>query len=678
MTSLTKIDLKESYLQNTIWENLFQINFRDTEFWNKELSSFVHFLNEEANSFVENQLTWNGSYFRFKKLVSIVKYFANYFSNYSQIHFHRKVEVNELLEVAQNDINNLYNKLYTDKAILKKFKEFLKLPLSEKQKQIVNTWLISFFQDHHNQDVKKSYNNISYKLQNHITDFLENNNELYKNEEHSIFIPKDKAVLTDGLKIETIEEGFRNAKELGLRGWLFYMNEYTALKLIRESNNRNLRKKAYQKYQKINRYGQFTLENGYVLKNILQEKHRIAKLMGKNNYAELVLSKYLMNTPNKAYNYLDNIEATLLPKIQKIEQEIIELANKDKISELKAWDVPYYFQKLNLKYNPGVGKLFENYFSFEEVFPKIIKFFEKSFNLSVKPYNFKAVGNDGIYCYRVEDLKSKRHGYFLISPWNNPKKQLCYQIDYLKSDTIENGFVLPNVQFIELQIKRGKDGKSPMEFWDMVTTIHEFGHAFHSFFDSVDDHINKNLAMSWDLIEMPSQFLEHFVYDYGFMKSMSSHCVTKKKITKNEFLAIIQNQQYLDCYYTYCNIQKYKAQLWIHEQFQPYSLKNLQEMIESKLSKKGIIYNIAQDEYMTYSDYNLDYGPTGYIYLYSAQLAFQLFRNLKNKNLRGIYSNIFNSRSKKNLKDHINKNFNLTELDIEAFIKKNLPISLYE
>lgn len=183
--------------------------------------------------------------------------------------------------------------------------------------------------------------------------------------------------------------------------------------------------------------------------------------------------------------------------------------------------------------------------------------------------------------------------------------------------------------------------------------------------------------MSWDLVEMPSQFLEHLVYDYEFMKEFSNHYQTNEKMSQEFFLKIIENQQFFDSYYIYCNIQTYKTQLWIHENFKPYSSKNLQEIVEGKLSKNGIIYNIAKDNYMTDIDHNQDYGPSGYIYLYSAQLAYQLYQK-KPKNLRRIFTNTFNSSKNKNLRTHMAQNFNLKQIDIHDFIKKGLPINVYQ
>lgn len=672
---IVKLDLIEEFSQNTIWDKLFRINFNDTEFWKEEFHRFLLYLQGEIKAIIAKPASWNNTYVRFKKIISICNYINSYFGMYGDIHQNRKTAVSHFICEVQGEFEKFINGCWINSSLINKFKSLSQNNLSVAKQQIHEAWITNFFQDEKDLQVKKHYKHLSTKLAAHISAFLANNVELQTSSRNSIFVPKSDFKTLLGIKREVLNEAKKNAKDIEKDGWLFHITEAITYKIIRECKDRNFRQKIYREYQKINQAGDFTFKNGKVLKDILYEKHKIAQLMGKNNYAELVLSNYLMNTPKQAYSYLDKIEEALLPTIKNIEQEIKELANIDNVTDLKAWDVPYYIQCLNYKHNTYTHK-FEEYFCFENVLPKIISFFEEKFDLFIHKDDFSAVGNKDIICYRIEDKKSKRKGFIILSPYNNPKKSNCYQMDILKSDTIEKNFVIPSIQYIDLLINKSKNNNSNMSFYDMYTTLHEFGHAFHSFFSPIHDQMSKNLKMSWDLIEMPSQFLEHLVYDYDFMKDFSSHYKTGEQMSQEFFLKVIQNQQFFDEYSIYCNIKTYKTQLWVHENFKPYSSKNLQKVVEAKLSKKGIIYNIARDDYMTYSDYNLDYGPSGYIYLYSAQLAYQLYAK-KPKDLRKIFTNTFNSNRKKDLKEHMENNFNITKIDIHKFIKKGLPIKTY-
>jgi Zn-dependent oligopeptidase len=676
---IIKTNLEKEYSLNTIWENAILFNFRNTSFWENEIDKFILFLKKEIEEVISNPTSIKNTYFRIKKVVCVLKYLSNYFATYNQIHTHKLIDLKSFLNDSQLKMDNLCYDIRCNTQIYSKFQLLLTSNIGRK-KEIIKSWLEKFFQENQPPELKKNYKKISGNLHKHINTFRTNNQELNSTKNDAVFISSDKANWIEGIPLEIITEAKIKAIDEDMDGWLFYLNESITIKILKEAKYPLMRQKIYNKFQKINKFGRFTFENAQILKNILMEKHKISKLMGKTNYAELVLSKYILDTPQKAYDYLEEIEATLLPKIQKINPQIIELAKKDGISTINGWDIHYYFKKIQDKLNPVPEDDFENYFIFDEVVPKILTYFEQQFNIKIVKERFDNVGNKEILRYRITDNKSKRHGIFLVSPWDNSSKPFCSQLDQLKSDTLSDGFCLPNIQLIELQFEKTNKEKSPIGFSDLVTFIHEFGHAFHSFFESNVDHIHKNLHLSCDLIEMPSQFLEHLVYDYDFIKSISKHNLTGKKINEKEFLSVIQHQQYLDSYYIYCDIQKYKAQLSVHEQFQPYSFKNIQELIEINLSQKGIVYNIAQDQYMTYDDYNFDYGPTGYIYLYSALLGFQLFQQQKTnskRNLRYIYTNIFNSRKQTYLKQHLNRFINLEHNDINAFIQKELPISIY-
>lgn len=676
-TKPSQLDLARAYSQNTIWDSLFRLDFKNTDAWRAEFSNFVSFLQVELDDILAKPSAWETTYVRFKKIVSVCKYISVYCGSHPDIHPKRPSDVGYLLGEVQRQFDGFINGCWTNPQLITKFKSLGNGKLTEAQREVYDAWIASFFKEEQDVETKKNYAKLSSKLQDHIYAFHENNDELNNSRRNTIFVPTENLAMLEGIKQDVMEEAAQRAKAAKKKGWLFLITEGTTYKIIRECKDRSFRHRVYKKYHKINQVGEFTFKNGEVLKDILSEKHKIAQLMGKDNYAELVISNYMINTPKDAYLYLDKIEAKVLPTVQKLEKEMKELAKVDKVRELKAWDVTYYFQRLNAKYNLYVNK-FEDYFCFEDLLPKLLSFFEQKFDLKITKENFNGVGQKDVICYRVQDNRTQRHGFFFISPYNNPGKWNFSQMDLLKSDTVEDGFVLPSIQLIDLLINKG-DGKKPrskMSFYEVYTTIHEFGHAFHSFFEPIHDHISKNLKMSWDLVEMPSQFLEHYVYDYELMKSLSSHCETGEQMTEEFFLKVIQTDQFFEAYHTYCNIQTYKAQLWVHENFKPYSAKNLQKLVEAKLAPKGIIYNIAKDDFMTYTDHNLDYGPSGYIYLYSAQLAYQIFKQ-KPDDLRKVFTQIFNTDKKVDLREHMEKNFDLNEIDILSFIKKDLPIEIY-
>ncbi len=679
-THLNRLNLIEDFSKNTIWENMFRINFNDTDYWREEFNNFVSFLQQELNTILAQPASWQTTYVRLKKIVSVCKYISTYCGSHPSIHKNRKSEVGNLLGEIQRNVDKFLNLCWINPTLVQKFKSLGNLGLSASQKEVYDAWIDNFFKEDQDVETKKNYNKLSNKLKSHIHTFQENNHELINSRRNTIFVPKENGSILAGIKKNLLKDAAKRAKFAKKAGWMFVITEATTYSIIRECKDRDFRHRVYKKFHKINQLGDFTFKNSDVLKDILFEKHKIAQLMGKDNYAELVLSKYLINTTKQAYKYLDDIEAALLPTVKKIELEIKQLAKADNIRELKAWDVTYYFQRLNEKYNLYVNK-FEEYFCFEDVMPKMIKFFEEKFDLTITKEAYHGVNNKDVWCYRMEDNKSKRHGFLFLSPYENPYKDNCYQMDILKSDTIENDVVIPHIQLIDLLVKKGKgkgaEVRSEMRFYDMYNILHEFGHALHSFFEPIHDQVVKNLEMSCDLIEMPSQFLEHLVYDYEFLKDFSSHKKTGEQMTEEFFLKVIQNEQYFDAYHIYSSIQTNKAQLWVYENFKPYSAKNLQKLVEAKLAPKGVIYNIARDDYMTYSDHNLDYGPSGYIYLYSAQLAYQLHEQ-KPKDLRSIFTKTFNSDKKVGLRKHMEENFDLYKVDIKKFITKGLPIQIYQ
>lgn len=676
MEILTKYNLEVAFKNNTIWEKFVKTNFNNTSFWEKEFSIFIEKLNLEFELIKNTKVSWKTTYVNFKKVVSIINYMSNYFSLYEDTHFNVTKKLKLMIIKIQEDIGIFNQKLWTDEKIINNFKEMLNLSLNLNQKKICSNWLKNYFYHQHQATIKKNYNKIDSKLQKHIETFNDNNKNNSLNRNNYIFISSTKKNSVKGLSYTTLNLANKMAKKEGLNGWKFYLNEDNVQNILMNCKNRQIRKYFYLKYLKINTLGKNTLKNGFVLKDILYEKHKIAKLFNKNNYAELVLSKFdMINTTKKAHDYLNQIDLELIEFNNSMEKEIYNLSLKDNITEIKPWDKYFYFNKLRKKQN--FKNKFENYFIFEEVFPKLMNYLSKNLFLDISVETINNLYSKNSYFISIKDQKSNRKGTIIFSPYYEENKSVCYESDLLFGTNLNTNNIIPFVQYINLTIKKGKNSISKMTFFNMISLIHEFGHAMHSFFRNMDDNVCKKSLIPFELIELPSQYLEHFIYDYKFMKNLSCNIKTKLEITESEYLDIIQNELYFDAQHVFWGVQKNKAQLELYEKFKPYSEKNLQQIIENKMSNYGILYNIGEDNYMTYSDPEFDYGPAGHIYLYSAQLAFKLY--LKNKiNLRKMYCSIFNNKNDIKIKNHLSKYIDIKNVDTINFLKKNLKIELFK
>jgi oligopeptidase A len=680
------IDFINDFKKNLIWKKLIYINIeKQSEQLENDLPLFLEYLMEEVNVITKDIISWNNTYVKLKKIINVLYYLQAYITTFNEIQ--NKTVEDSFCQITfkwQDKIQKTLDAIRCNELLITKFKLLKKIDLNKSQATIINNWLQEYFEIQLKPEVKNEHIKLMNQLEIYSRKFQQNHQQALWKEEYALCIPVNKSEWLNGLSVENIAVGNFNAKQKNKKGWIFYVDDATSALLLCEASNRGFRKKIYENYQNLNSDKRFLMNNDAVLRNILSTKQKVAKLYKKENYSELVLSEYILNKTTQVYDYLDSLEYELHLLVDNVKKNLTGWAAEDGIKILKPWDIPYYYNKIKKYHNFKKVDVFAQYFSFETLWPKLLKFLSSQFDLIFKKIDHPLTTRENqLLCYEIKDKRSLKCSYWLISPFDNSIKPSAYERDLLTAEYIEGGKLLPAIQYISLQLNKGKN-RTPLSLTQLLILLHEIGHAFHSFFAPMEDSLSNSVQMGWDLIELPSQFLEHLVYDKNFLIHFSEHYKTKQKIDEDTIKDIIEKEQYFEGYEMYQQILKYRANFWLHENFKPYSQKNPHQIVEEKLAKEGVIYNIARDEGMICRSHNMDYGSTGYIYLYSAQLAFQLFEFYVENNgfqkkhaLRNIYEEVFNSSKYGKVKTYLDKYVDFEKTNMLKFLQKTWNIDLY-
>lgn len=658
----------ECYRNNSLVDyfvnNCFSYHFDNTVLINQ----LVNYLKTEQKYFVLDN--WNDFFIPFKKNIKTFYFLFSYLENAKN--FSNSMTLNNAQwHRIENKIHRILTKISLDNNMITKVKLLLTNERNIKRQKILMSWLTSFFDDELNALDKSKYNRLKCSLYKEIDNFIDNTNKSFLKKTHAVFT-SDLKIIEDVDK-DYLEDGRINAERAKLDGWLFHIDDYSAKALLSAASCRTFRKKVYDAYQKMNSSDHVYNNNEPVLKKIIDTKQKIAKIYKKDSYAQLVLSDYVLNTPEQVYSYLQSIDDTLTLSTNVIDKKIHALALVDNVKKIQAWDVLFYINKLRINNLTSKDNgIFKDYFLFESFLVKFFNYLKKELNVDIKEIHRETINNEPeslLISYKIEDKKTNHKGYLLLSPFNNKIKENPYQSQFAANENIGDVY-LSSVQYIQLQFHEASM-KQKLSLDNIIVFLHEIGHALYAFYgDKEDTFLNQSL-ISWDLIELPSQFLEHLVYDMNFMKKMSEHCVSKKQIDKKLLLAEIQKKQFLKAYETQIDVRKFTAQLSIH-----HNNKNIKNDINEIMGEKKGLYNVFTDVTMLGSYHRYDYAPTGYIYLYSDNIAYQLMKN-KQLKIKNVFTNLFNSANIEKMESRICKNTDVTSVDIFNYFKKELPITIY-
>lgn len=668
------VNFVKEYKDDNFIHTFMNLSFDNVLETKNEMVELLSYIKEHSILLVE-KTGWKNFFYPFKKIVKTLSFLNNWIhvskefsNNYQGRRFleWKSIEdiINTLLEHCNHDIYS------------RKFKALYRIEKNTKRKAILNIWLLNFFNSNLSSEKKIIYNKLNKKLSEKIKQFKKNGEKALWKQRGAIYIPTHQKFILKGVEQNILDVGSHNAKKAQKEGWLFYADEGTITLLIAQAKNRSFRKKIFNAHQKLNSAKRVRDNNDSVLRDIISTKQMIANIFNKKNYADLVLSSYILNSPEKAYFYLDEIEQELQPLIAPLEMEIIQRACEDGIMDLKNWDIPYYVNLIEQKWLQQKENNIDDYFIFNNVLLKFIKYLEKEFNLSFILIRKETINNEELLTYHVIDNVTKHESYFMISPFYNKSKESNSQTELCSNEKIKYTKYQPSVQYITYLMEKNTTGSQKMNFQEMIIFLHEFGHALHAFYAPKEDSYLNESTISWDLIELPSQFMEHMAYDFEFMKNLSSHYETKKKINKRLLKLAIEKEQALKHFEIYKEVKKYYAQLWLHENFKKYSRKSPQEIVNEIIGDNGLIYNITHDSYMLYNNHLTDYAPSGYIYLYSGQIAQNLIGRYKPE-IKKVFTNLFNSAKINKMETRLNKIIDLNEINMEKFFKKGWNINLY-
>lgn len=466
------------------------------------------------------------------------------------------------------------------------------------------------------------------------------------------FIPFNKKHLLSNFSSQTIFRAKKAAQKKGWSGYYFSLNYDTVYKLLTYISQREIREEIYQKFTESMKTCQFQKENQKLLNKGLILKKKLANFYGYENYSDLVASKYMV-TIKQTQKFLDESERQLDDMMVESNDLIIKMFQEDGHTDsMKPWDFSYYQRLFKLKYLEDTN--FEDHFKFDITFPKILKQMEKLFNVSITYIN--TVQSNQIYEVK-DNLNRRKSSYWIVSPYSRKSDKTPYEMDLVEQAQIGRDYI-PWVQYIYLNLQ--KNGE--MSFLNVKNTVHEIGHAFHSFFSQNEKSKEK---FGWDLIELPSQFLENLAYRYEFLAKITSSSYFSKKLFKKE----MKNYTINDIFYLNEKIIDFKTSFELNKNVNLYSNKKIINQMTKNRHSVGNYYNPFNETEHFSNSYECDYFAN-YVYFFSENIAKQLNLIYKENDFRKVFKNF--DLDKKSFKQFIRAKMDVSQVDLVKMFSYDL------
>ena len=347
------------------------------------------------------------------------------------------------------------------------------------------------------------------------------------------------------LPSSALEQARKRAKEEGVEGWIFDLSMPSYSALMRFCSNRETRRQIYRDRGTLCYDTSRETSNIATIYDIVRLRHSIAKLLGHETYADLVLSKKMAKTPDAVYQMLDSLrDAYLAMAHEEVETIANQAERRDQISKLEPWDWSYYaelYRQRALKYDEEQTR---PYFELSSVVKAM-------FGLAGKLYGVELHRNPELPVYHpdVEAYDVLREGQLLGTLLldyfpRKGKRSGAWMTNYVE----EYEGVRPVISLVTNFTPPSDDKPSLLTFDETTTLFHEFGHALHGLLTTVKYASLSGTNVEHDFVELPSQMNENWMRQRDFVKSFAKHFETGEMIGDDLLDAIERNALFLDGY----------------------------------------------------------------------------------------------------------------------------------
>ena len=279
-------------------------------------------------------------------------------------------------------------------------------------------------------------------------------------------------------------------------------------------------------------------DNSALIAEMLALRLEESRLLGYSNFGELSVVPKMAESPAHVIAFLRDLATKARPYAEKDLADLRDYAAKHlNLADPQAWDWPFIGEKLKEARYAFSEQEVKQYFTAPKVLEGLFKIVESMFDVAIKK-DTAPVWNPSVEFYRLERA-GQLVGQFYLDPSARKGKRGGAWMDdvrgrWMRPDTHQ---LQTPVAHLVCNFAEGVDGKPALLTHDDVTTLfHEFGHGLHHLLTQVNERDVSGISgVEWDAVELPSQFMENFCWEWDVLKNMTAHVDTGAALPRELF-----------------------------------------------------------------------------------------------------------------------------------------------
>ena len=414
-----------------------------------------------------------------------------------------------------------------------------------------------------------------------------------------------KLTVTDEAELAGLPDDVKQAARAlaekdGKEGWQFSLHFPSYYPILQFGANRALRETVYRaNATKASELGEAfskrdEWDNTQNIVTLLKLRDEEARLLGYKNFAEVSLVPKMAKDPEQVIAFLEDLARRARPYA---EQDFAELSAfaKDElgIAKLAAWDVPYASEKLQEARYAFSAQEVKQYFPEHKVVDGLFRLIQSLFSVHIAP-DQAPVWHKDVRFFRIE-RDGKLVGQFYLDLYARAGKSGGAWMDDARGRRVAQGQLQTPVayltcNFTEPAVVDGKAQPALFTHDEVITLFHEFGHGLHHMLTQVDEiGVSGISGVEWDAVELPSQFMENFCWEWDVLSHMTAHAVTGAPLPRALYDKMLAAKNFQSGMQTLRQVEFSLLDMHLHYDFQPEGDKSVQQVIDEVRAKFSIV-----------------------------------------------------------------------------------------
>ncbi len=421
----------------------------------------------------------------------------------------------------------------------------------------------------------------------------------------------DNADDLSGIPDDVLQTAREAAEKDGALGWQFTLHAPSYQPLMQYADNRALREKMYRAYStRASEIGMSVPSSGSMadwdntplIDKILALRREEAQMLGFKCYAEVSLATKMASMPQQVLDFLGELAAKARSYAERDLEELRQFAAaKLQLEKLESWDLAYASEKLRLERYAFSDQEVKQYFPETKVLSGMFKLVEHLYGIAIIPAETTSgiqLWHPDVKFFSINDSVGKLIGQFYVDLYARPgKRGGAWMDDVITRRRIsidEHGIQTPvaylTCNFAAPVNLNGQTLPALFTHYDVITLFHEFGHGLHHLLTQAEDlGISGINGVEWDAVELPSQFMENFCWEWEVLAHMTQHVDNGSPLPRALFDKMLAAKNFQNGLQTMRQIELALFDMHLHFDFDPGGEKTALQLLDEIRKQVAVI-----------------------------------------------------------------------------------------